>query len=177
MLEPDFQAVRQVALARKRGFEAITGGQSGCLERLVEGPDHDRRRRSALAGLGRRCAFLPVQLNACRVTRVDLDLRSRDMARLPLLLWPRDVGHRDLRRSGPQPPAAARRRKHSRLPNPQALPAPPAMPVCVAEGGFSSRGRARRHRDKKRLRCRAPHRGMRITCPSTSRGPSRSIRT
>ena len=44
-LQPDFQAVRQVALARERGLKHQTATPSD-LERSVEGPDHARRRRA-----------------------------------------------------------------------------------------------------------------------------------
>ena len=119
------------------GIRGYPGGQSGS-----SGASCGRaritlaRRGSALAGPGRRRSLLSVQLDPRRVTRVDLDLRSGDLARLPLLLRTRDVGHRDLRGPGPKPPATARGREHPRTTGPAAYPAPSAMRACGAEEGL-----------------------------------------
>ena len=176
-LEPDFQAVRQVALAHKRGFEAIRAANRQLWSDLWKG-------RIKLVGADRRwqaladaAALLPDQFDACGLARVDLDLRARDLARLPLLLRPRDVGHRDFRRPGSQPAATARRRKASSIIARAASQARPATRACAAAEACNSLGRARPLRDRKPRRCQVPHPGMRITCRSMWRGHSRSTPT
>jgi hypothetical protein len=59
----------------------------------VEGPDTFSRRRKALASNGGCCVLLPDVICAQLVTLVDIYVRPRDLARLPLLFWSRDVGH------------------------------------------------------------------------------------
>ena len=78
--EPDFQAVRQVALARKRGFDALRSGQSSGLGRIMEGTYPAAWRRPAVAGARRRRSLLSVQLDPRRFALIDVDLRPRDLA-------------------------------------------------------------------------------------------------
>ena len=93
--------------------------QSRGLGRVVEGSYPDQRRSGAMATTRRRRGVLPSDLHAFGGPRFDVHLRIGDMARLPLLLWPCDVGYRDVHRPAPEPSPAGSGGKYSRLPLPQ----------------------------------------------------------
>ena len=99
--QPDLAAVGPPALAKKRGFETVRQANKAVWDDLWKGRIRLGGPPAALASDGRRGVFLFDELHARRRARLHLHLRSRDMARLPLLLRACDVGHRDIRGPGP----------------------------------------------------------------------------
>jgi trehalose/maltose hydrolase-like predicted phosphorylase len=98
--QPDLEAVRQVALARKRGFDAIRAANRAKWADLWRG-------RTRLVGAQQRwqamadAAFFYLMSSTHVGSLRPRPIRPRNVARLPLLLWSRNVGHRDFRCSGP----------------------------------------------------------------------------
>ena len=173
--QPDFQAVRQVALARKRGFDAIRAANRDVWRDLwkgritIVGAD---RRWQALADAALFYLFSSTHVASPASTSIFGLATWHDYHYYyGHVMWDIETFVVPVA----QPPAAACRPRAFSITEAATLPAPPAMPVCAAGGGFNSLGRARRPRDKNRLRCRAPHPGMRITCPWTWRGHLRSM--
>jgi trehalose/maltose hydrolase-like predicted phosphorylase len=133
--QPDFQAVRQIALARKRGFGDIRAANREAWAELWKaritllGADH---RWQALADAALFYLFSSTHVASPASTSI---FGNGDMARLSLLLWTRDVGHRDFRSPGPEPPAAARCRESSRL-------SKPLSPQCRSQRTLARQTRA-----------------------------------
>src|SRR6185437_5321192 len=67
-------------------------------------------RRSPLAATRRCRLFLHEHIRTRRVASINLDVRFGDLARLSLLLWSCDVGHRELLGAAAHSSAAGSRR-------------------------------------------------------------------
>ncbi len=174
--QPDFQAVRNVALARKRGFEALRVANRDVWKDLWKG-------RIKLVGADQRWqaladAALFYLLSSTHVAspastsifglatwhdyhyyygHVMWDIETFVVPVLSLL----------------QPHAAESILDYRT----RSLAGPPATPGFAAAGASSSLGRARRHLGRNRRRCPARRPGMRITCHSTSLARSPSMPT
>ena len=129
---------------KREGFDTLRARNRAAWDELWKGRIVLQRRGRLLAGPRRRRLLLPQRLGASLVALVDLDLRLGHLARLPLLLRPRDVGHRGLRRPAALLASARRGRARCSTTGRGTSPAPSATPSSSGAAACSSPGRARR---------------------------------
>ena len=108
MTTPTRRPSRLASKAGRQGFDALRAENRAAWQELWKGRVADRRRRRSLAA---RSPTPPSSTSTLRppVGAIEhLDLRPRPVERLPLLLRPRDVGHRDVLRAAARPRPARR---------------------------------------------------------------------